>query len=126
MDVSTETNPMTPLGISLTADGHFRLHLPSHSVVIPCSADGAAILASTIRDWTEEARIAEKGAPTQHQINEALRGAQWGQVLQLAGARKRRAEIKAATGVTVRTPKRRPEKKPTHEELSAMLTELGL
>jgi hypothetical protein len=97
---------MKTLSISLTADGSFRLHLPSHSITIEASPRGLPLLVRTIREWSEEARIATKGAPIQAQINDALKGEAWGQVLQLAGARKRRAAIKAATGITVRAGKR--------------------
>ena len=110
---------MTPLSISLTPSGSFRLHLPDgHSVVIEASPRGLSILAATIRDWTEYALIGEAANPTQHQIALALKGASWGEPLQLAGARKRRAEIKAATGVTVRAAK--PLKRPLS------LADLGL
>jgi hypothetical protein len=98
---------MKHLTISLTPDGSFNLHFPDgHSVIIPVTGQGAFILASTIRDWTETALIASKGNPTQHQITAALKGATWGPPLQLAGDRRRRADIKAATGVTVRGAKR--------------------
>jgi hypothetical protein len=102
-----EIHAMKHLAISLTAAGSFRLHFPDgHSVVIGTNPHCLPILVATIRDWTEEALIASKGSPIQAQINEALKGATWGPALQLAGARKRRAEIKAATGVTVRPGKK--------------------
>jgi len=72
------------------------------------SEKGASLLATTIRDWTDSPnpRIATPAAPTQAQIIEALKGASWGEPKQLAGAAKRRAEIHAATGVTVRAAKK--------------------
>ena len=121
--VLSETHAMKHLTISLTPNGSFRLHLTTHSVIIPATEAGIYLLATTIRDWQalSTPAIATPGNPTQHQINEALRGASWGQVLQLAGHRRRRAEIKAATGITVRTAKR---KKPASRQLS--LADLGL
>jgi len=93
---------MKSLTISLAPNGSFRLQLPTHFIDIPVSEKGATILATTIREWTEDARIGTTASPTQAQIIEALRGASWGEAKQLAGSARRRADIKAATGVTVR------------------------
>jgi hypothetical protein len=94
---------MKQLTISLAPSGAFRLHLHSHHVDIPATEAGIHLLATTIREWTEDARIATPGSPTQAQILEALKGTQWGEEKQLAGAQKRRAEIAAATGVRIRS-----------------------
>jgi hypothetical protein len=99
---------MKSLSISLTANGSFHLHLPTHSITIPCSEAGAKILATTIREWQDALKpaVATPSAPIQAQIDAMLKGPGWGDLLQLAGAKKRRAEIKAATGVTVRAGKK--------------------
>jgi hypothetical protein len=99
---------MKHLTISLTPDGSFRLHLPSHSVTIPCTEAGARILATTIREWQDAPapRVATPSAPIQAQIDAMLKGPGWGDLLQLAGDRRRRAEIKAATGVTIKQGKK--------------------
>lgn len=109
---------MKQLTIALAPNGSFRLQLPTHFIDIPVSEAGIHILATTIREWTEDAKIATPGSPTQAQIIEALRGASWGEEKLLAGAAKRRAEIHAATGVTVR-----PAKKQKHQ---LSLADLGL
>jgi len=109
---------MKSLTISLAPNGSFRLQLPTHSIDIPVSEKGATLLATTIREWTEDAKIGTTASPTQAQIIEALRGASWGEEKLLAGAAKRRAAIAAATGVTVR-----PAKKPPHQ---LSLADLGL
>ena len=110
---------MKSLTISLAPNGSFRLQLPTHSIDIPVSEKGATLLATTIREWTEDAKIGHIGSPIQSQIIEALRGASWGEAKQLAGAAKRRAEIHAATGVTIREAK----KKQKHQ---LSLADLGL
>lgn len=109
---------MKQLTISLAPSGAFRLHLPTHFIDIPASEAGIHLLATTIREWTEDAKIATQGSPTQAQIIEALRGTSWGEEKLLAGAAKRRADIKTATGVTVR-----PAKKQKHQ---LSLADLGL
>ena len=113
-----ESHTMKSLTISLAPNGSFRLQLPTHYVDIPANEKGISILATTIREWTEDAKIATPQAPTQAQILEALRGSSWSTPPQLAGAAKRRAEIHAATGVTVR-----PAKKEKHQ---LSLADLGL
>ncbi|PYS90890.1 MAG: hypothetical protein DMF62_03560 [Acidobacteria bacterium] len=109
---------MKSLTIALAPNGSFRLQLPTHFVDIPATEAGIHLLATTIRDWTQDAKIATPGSPTQAQILEALRGASWGEPKQLAGHSKRRADIKAATGVVVR-----PAKKEKHQ---LSLADLGL
>jgi len=100
---------MKSLTISLAPNGSFRLQLPTQGLAapgryidIPATEAGIHILYNTIRDWTEDAKIGTTASPTQAQIIEALRGASWGEAKQLAGSARRRADIKAATGVTVR------------------------
>ena len=74
---------------------------PSHSrrtVAFACNSQpttwisqqqrtGIHLLATTIRDWTEDAKIATQGSPTQAQIIEALREQSWGEEKRLAGSR---------------------------------------
>ena len=119
---------MKQLSIALTPAGHFLLTFPgdtqSHSVVIPATEAGTHLLANTVRDWTELARIGRE-APTGHQITEALRGASWGEPKALFGKYQRRADIKAATGITVRQ-KKLSKKDLEAQQLRATLREQGL
>lgn len=91
------------LQITLAPDGRFRLHFPSHFVDIAVTEAGGLLLASVIQHWEQgETRVGSDGAPTQAQVLQALLGEGWGEEKQLAGDRKRWAEIKASTGVKIR------------------------
>ena len=119
---------MKSLSISLTPSGAFCLHIPNptpHNVIIPATGLGASLLAKTIRDWTDASLLCSTGNPIQAQIDEELRGESWGSPKQLAGKARRFAEIRAATGVKVKTCKPfARSKKP--KKMAITLADLGL
>ena len=109
--------------ISLGADGRLLLHLPMHIVALPLGETGVALLRHILQSASDGQRgIGEAGNPTQHDINAWLRGPEGQAALQLAGDRKRRADIQARTGVIIRQAKpekRRAQGKSTQAELEA-------
>lgn len=93
-----------PLSISLAPDGRLRLIFPSHHVDITVGETGAFLLASVIQHYEMgETKVGSDGAPTQAQVLQSLLGDGWGEEKQLAGDRKRWSEIRASTGVKIRT-----------------------
>jgi hypothetical protein len=89
--------------ISLAANGNINLHLPMHVAQVPMSVEGVALLRHVLQANTKGARkVGEDGNPTQWQLDAWLKSPQGQGALQLAGERKRFAQIKAATDVQVR------------------------
>lgn len=86
--------------ISLAADGSIALHLPLHTCRVQMTVEGVALLRHVLQ--ANERRLGDDGNPTQWQLDQWLKSAEGRGALQLAGDRKRFADIKAKTEVGVR------------------------
>jgi hypothetical protein len=103
--------------ISLAANGNLLLHLPLHKCQVPLSVAGLAVIRHVLQANAKgRTKLGQDGNPTQHNLDTWLKSPSGQGALQLAGDRKRFAEIKRATDVEVK----RMNKVPINLDLDVM------